>query len=74
MAMNLVKRLRQERGWLQLDLARKVGVSEVAISKIETGRTQPGPVLTAQLASCFGVSADDLARGVILELDSSSSR
>lgn len=56
-----VKRLRQQRGWLQRDLARTAGLSQPVIARIERGvypRLQV-QTLTA-LADAFQVSVDFL--------------
>ena len=37
-------------GWTQFDLARKVGVSESQVAKIETGRIVPEPWLKEAIA------------------------
>ncbi len=47
------RRLREARrgkGWTQFDLARRVGVSESQIAKIETGRAAPEPWLKEAIA------------------------
>jgi transcriptional regulator with XRE-family HTH domain len=43
-----------EAGLTQVELARRVGTTQAAISKIETGRTVPGLELLDRLASAIG--------------------
>lgn len=50
----VVERLRLEAGLTQSDLARRVGTTQAAISKIETGRTTPGLLLLDRLATALG--------------------
>jgi transcriptional regulator with XRE-family HTH domain len=50
----LVERLRMEAGFTQAELARRVGTTQAAISKIETGRTVPGVELLDRLATAIG--------------------
>ena len=57
---NNIKRLRDEAGWLQADLAKKSGVSPAAISLIEKGERLPSLVITRKLASAFKVSEAEL--------------
>lgn len=50
----IVERLRMEAGLTQAELARRVGTTQAAISKIETGRTVPGLELLDRLATALG--------------------
>ena len=52
----VVERLRSEAGLTQSELARRVGTTQAAISKIETGRTVPGLELLDRLATALGRS------------------
>ena len=36
-----LKKLRQQQGWSQEDLARKIGVSFATVNRWETGKTKP---------------------------------
>jgi transcriptional regulator with XRE-family HTH domain len=49
----VVERLRSEAGFTQAELARRVGTTQAAISKIETGRTVPGLELLDRLATAL---------------------
>ena len=59
----MIKRLRESRSMTQLRLAEKLGVSDKAISKWETGRGYPDVSLIEPLAAALGVSVIELFRG-----------
>ena len=50
----VLERLRLEVGLTQAELARRVGTTQAAISKIESGRTVPGLELLDRLATSLG--------------------
>jgi transcriptional regulator with XRE-family HTH domain len=50
----VIERLRLEAGLTQAELARRVGTTQAAISKIETGRTVPGLEMLDRLAAALG--------------------
>jgi transcriptional regulator with XRE-family HTH domain len=52
----IIERLRLEAGVTQRDLAGRVGTTQAAISKIETGRTLPGLELLDRIATALGRS------------------
>lgn len=54
-----LKRVRKKRGLDQTELARRVGVSQSTISRIEQGQI-PGADVLAALARALGMSADRL--------------
>ncbi len=56
-------RLRKERGITQQELAEKLGLSNKAISKWETGETFPETSQLIPLADLFDVSVDELLHG-----------
>lgn len=58
-AANVI-RLRSERDWSQVELAKKLGVSVVHLSRIENGHASPSSSLIFTLADVFGVSTDAL--------------
>ncbi len=71
-----VRRLREDRGWSQEDLAGKTGYSSQHISAVETGRKPPTLPLSRQLDVAFGTgeSAEsferewrDIRHGALLE-------
>lgn len=55
-----LRRLREDLGFTQEDVAEKVGVSRVAVTRWESGSNQPGGENSARLASLFGVSVAQL--------------
>ena len=59
-----IRRLRQEKGWTQEDLERESGISQVYISRLESGATASVRVDTfSQLAKALGVTMDNLYTG-----------
>lgn len=59
-----VRKLRNERGWTQEQLAKQAGLSKSAISEVESEVTQPrGPNLI-RLATALGASIDYLLTGL----------
>ena len=59
--MKTIRQLREERGWTQLHLAVRLGVTPVTIYNWEQGRSQPRVAQFRQLARLFDVSMDDVA-------------
>ena len=55
-----IKQLRQEKHIKQETLADAIGVSAQAVSKWETGASEPDIALLPKLAGFFGVSIDEL--------------
>ena len=55
-----IKRLRKERGLLQVDLAVRVGVSTGYIGSIEQGARTPSLKLLKKLARALKISPKDL--------------
>ncbi|HIT44787.1 MAG TPA: helix-turn-helix domain-containing protein [Candidatus Aphodovivens excrementavium] len=56
----MVRTLRSEKGMTQLDLARKMGVTDKAVSKWERGLSIPDVGSLPKLAEELGISVDDL--------------
>ena len=67
--MKTIRQLREERGWSQRELARRVGVSNVAIWYWENGERVPGANQLRAVAATLSVSMDDIdfARPAIQE-------
>ena len=59
----MIKRLREDRGMTQGELARLVDVSDKAVSRWECGRGYPDITLLEPLASSLGVSVAELFAG-----------
>ena len=55
-----IARLRKEKGWTQVELGEKLGVSNQAVSKWESEMTFPDVMLLPRIAELFEVSIDDL--------------
>lgn len=58
-----IVKLRNRNNVTQLELARKLGVTDRAVSKWETGGGYPDILLLSQIADIFNVSIDYLLRG-----------
>lgn len=58
--MNRIKELRQDRGWLQADLAKKLSIGKNTVSRYETEQRQLDPETIHKLCDLFGCSADYL--------------
>lgn len=55
--------LRASRGWIQAELARRIGVSASAVGMYEQGRREPSLDLLVRLAREFDVTTDYLLMG-----------
>lgn len=70
-----VRRLRKARGWAQADLGDKIGLRQLAVSQIETGKTSsPRSETLAALADALDTSVDYLLNGSEPSLDTSTSQ
>ena len=56
-------KLRKEKGMTQAELAEKLGVTNKAVSKWETGEAMPETALLLPIAQIFGVTVDELLSG-----------
>ena len=57
---NGLKAAREERGWSQGELARRLGVSRQTINAVETDKYDPSLPLALRMAKLFGVAVDAL--------------
>jgi molybdate-binding protein/DNA-binding XRE family transcriptional regulator len=57
---NRVREHRRLRGWSQMGLAERAGISRAAVSAIETSRLVPSVAAALSLASAFGCSVESL--------------
>jgi putative transcriptional regulator len=57
---NRIRVLRAEKGWSQAELAERVRVSRNSINAIENGRFDPSLPLAFRIASCFGLSVEEV--------------
>ncbi|EMO92552.1 bacteriophage CI repressor protein [Leptospira interrogans str. UI 13372] len=56
-----IKKLRQERGWTQEELANKIGIQQKQVSAYERSVNFPSTEILIKLAEVFDVSLDYLA-------------
>ncbi len=59
----VIKQLREENNMTQFQLANKLGVSDKAISKWETGKGYPDITLLEPIADIFSISVTELISG-----------
>lgn len=57
---NRVKVLRVERGWSQVELAEKLGVSRQSVYAIESGKFDPSLPLAFKIAELFGMPIEEI--------------
>ena len=55
---------RKKNGWSQEELAEKLGVSRQAVSKWESGQSDPSTTNLMALAKLFGIAPEDLLKEV----------
>ena len=60
MGLTRIKMVRLQRGLRQYDVARRAGIAESYMSKIETGRVKPCPELLARIAAVLDVAPETL--------------
>lgn len=60
MTADRIKVLREERGWTQTELARRLGVTRNGVNSWEQGLCMPSPSCLVELARVFSVSTDYL--------------
>ena len=57
---NRIEAIRKERGILQEDMAKAMGVSRQTISSLENGRYNPSIMLAYKIAKYFGMTIEDI--------------
>ena len=57
---NKIETIRKERGILQEEFAKAMGVSRQTISSLENGRYNPSILLAHKIAVYFGLSIEDV--------------
>ncbi len=57
---NRIESIRKERGILQTDLAKAMGVSRQTISSLENGRYDPSILLAHKIAKFFGMTIEEV--------------
>ena len=58
--MKTIRQLREERGWTQLELATRLGVTPGSVYNWERGKFEPKASQLRALARVFEVSMDDI--------------
>ncbi len=59
--MQTIRQLREARGWSQLELANRIGVTPSTVYNWERGRSEPSASTLRQIARTFEVSMDAIA-------------
>lgn len=57
---NVIRQVREKRGWSQQELAERSGLSRTGVSAIEAGRLVPSTASALALAAAFGHRVEDL--------------
>ena len=57
---NRIESIRKERGILQDEIAKAMGVSRQTISSLENGRYNPSIMLAYKIAKYFGMTIEDV--------------
>ena len=57
---NKIENIRKERGILQDEMAKALGVSRQTISSLENGRYNPSIMLAYKIAKFFGMTIEDI--------------
>lgn len=57
---NDVRRLRTERGWSQVELAERLGVTRLTVISIEKERFDPSLPLAFRIADAFDAAIEDV--------------
>jgi len=59
-----LRRLRKGKGFNQLEFSEKCGIENSHLSRLETGKREPGLYMLELLAKGLGVSISELMKGV----------
>lgn len=60
--MNIIQKIRSEKGITQEELAKKLAIDRSTIAKWETGKSLPRSNILIKLAQILGCTVDDLLR------------
>jgi len=60
---------RKSQGYTQAALAEKLGITDRAVSKWETGKSMPDTSIMLELCGLLGISVNELLSGELLEMD-----
>ncbi|MBP0965597.1 MAG: helix-turn-helix transcriptional regulator [Oscillospiraceae bacterium] len=61
--------LRKEQGFTQAELAEKLGITDRAVSKWETGKCLPDAAIMVELCEILGISVNELLTGEKIAMD-----
>lgn len=61
---NRVRKLRQERGWTQVELAEMLGIDRSYLSEIETGKKDPSLRILKAIADGFDLTLSRFLVGI----------
>lgn len=64
-----ISSLRKERGLTQAVLAEKLGITDRAVSKWETGKCLPDAAIMVELCEILGISVNELLTGEKIAMD-----
>lgn len=59
-----VEKIRNELGWTQLELSKKIGLTRASVANIETGRQRLLVHQVEDISGAFGMSPKALLRGI----------
>lgn len=57
---NNIAQTRLEKGWRQLDLARKLGIYQCEVSRFERGEREPGVSMAKRIAAALGKKVEEI--------------
>ncbi len=69
-----LRKLREQKGWSQMDVAHQLGISQPAYNKWEAGQAKPTLPNLQKLAEIFEVDFLDLVQTQILNVDMSNAK
>ena len=61
-----IAQCRKDRGMTQMQLAEKLGITDRAVSKWETGKSMPDVAIITDLCRELGISLNDLLSGEVI--------
>ena len=69
-----ITELRKQQNMTQSDLAKKLNISNRAVSKWETGKSLPDPGIMQELCSYLGINVNELLSGERIKADDYSTK
>ena len=64
-----IARCRKQKNLTQMQLSEKLGITDRAISKWETGKAMPDSSIMLQLCAILGISVNDLLSGEVIQME-----